>query len=172
MTKAELGEIISKVFALYYFFQAAWVLTTRLLSPLFHGGTHLIDPYILLSYTVSLLFFVAIALGFWFGAEKLGSLIAGQNPDKVITTAPAQHFMACVFVGFGCFLFSFIIPDLAELISLAFHDETVQKIKIQNINMAEKAVKIALYFVLSLLFILGANGLQRGVMLLRQIGQK
>jgi len=171
MTKAELGAIISRVFALFYLLKAVWVITINILPLLFYQQTHQTEPFILVLYA-SLIGFGILALGFWFGAEKLGNLIAGKNHDKKVSVAPAEHFMACVFVGFGCFLFSYIIPDLSELISLVFHDETVQKIKMQNIHMTEKLVKIGLYSVLAIIFILGANGLQRSIIMLRQIGSK
>lgn len=172
MTKSELCAIISKTFALFYALKAFSVLMMSFLPLLFYPDTRTFEPHIMALFASNLIGFALLACPFWFGSEKLGTLIAGKNHDKNISMISAENLLTCVFVGFGCLLFSFAIPDIAELISLAFHDEMVSKIKIQNINIVEKSVTIGLYVILSLIFILGANGLQRSVSLLRQMDIK
>jgi len=169
MTKAELGTIISKVFAIFYFFKSVWILLTNIL-PLLFQPEYQGEQYILAWFLISFLSFSALALGFWFGAEKLGKLIAGKNDTKTIASFSPEQFMAGVFVAFGCLLLSYAIPDVSELLAIAFSDEATQKIKMQNLNLTEKIVSIGLYSILSLLFILGANGLQRAVFMLRNLG--
>lgn len=169
MTKAELGAIISKVFAIFYFFKSVWILLTNIL-PLFFQPEYQGEQYVIVWFVTSFLSFSALAIGFWFGAEKLGQLIAGKDNTKAISPFPPEQFMAGVFVAFGCLLLSNVIPDVSELLAIAFSDETTQKIKMQNLNLTEKLVSIGLYSILSLLFMLGANGLQKGVFMLRNIG--
>lgn len=169
MTKAELGAIIARTFAIFYFFKSAWILATNIL-PLFFQPNYQGQEYILVWFVTNFLSFAALAAGFWLGAEKLGKLITGPNEDKVIAPFPAEHLMAAVFVAFGCLLLSKIIPDVSEILAVAFSDEATQKIKIQNLHLTEKTVSIGLYSFLSLLFIVGARGLQRAVFLLRNLG--
>jgi hypothetical protein len=138
--------------------------------PIFFQPEYQGSQYVIVWFLTSFLSFMALAIGFWLGAEKLGKLIAGKDGSKTISPFPPEQFMAGVFVAFGCLLLSKVIPDISELLAIVVSDEATQKVKMQNLNLIEKVVGIGLYSTLSLLFILGANGLQKGVFMLRNLG--
>ncbi len=103
MTKIEMCTIISKVFAIFYFFKSANVFTVNII-PLFFQPEYTGKGYIIVWGLSGLFFLMALSAVFWFSANKLGKLIAGKDGSKIISPFSSEQFMAGVFVAFGCFL--------------------------------------------------------------------
>ncbi len=72
--------------------------------------------------------------------------------------------MTCVFVGFGLYLFCFMIPVLAEIIGVISFSGTF---KFDSWRSVESLAKLLLYFALAAYFLFGSAGLQRLVLKLR-----
>lgn len=166
MTTADLGAIIARAFALFYMFKAAFMLVMNIIPTLSYVGVEG-GAFMVVWHFVSLFLFLLFAVSLWFGAEKVGRLIAGKGAPKKISVFPPEHFMAAVFVGFGCLLLSSAVPEVSKLLAYVFGESPVRKGTVVEISTS-----IVLYLVLSLIFILGARGLQRAVFFLRGMGQK
>lgn len=165
MTKAELGAMICRVFALYFFFEA--------FQAMLLNGIYLFNParlageagvYMLSLFMVQFIGYGIIAVLFWFGAENLGKAVAGANPEKRITEGRASDAMTCVFVGFGLYFFSFMVPVLVEIMGVVYFSGTF---KFNSWHAAENFAKLFLYFALAAYFLFGSAGLQRLVLNLR-----
>lgn len=151
MTKTELCAIISRVFGLYYFTMFFRMLSS--MPSLKNWDTLGADTFTFMSSRV--LAFVVLAIAFWFGAQKIGRLVAGKNPDKEISLEAPGAYMACVFVGFGCYLLTYVVTIFSKILSMPVTEHSI--------------VELLIYVALSLFFILGANGLKNAVMRLRGI---
>ena len=107
----------------------------------------------------------AFVLLFWFGARKIGNAIAGAGAEKEISMLSPAHFMAIVFVTFGCLVLVQTIPDISKIIASKFHSVSF------GINdMKETYTRVWVRVVFSLILIFGAIGFKNIIFRLRQFG--
>lgn len=168
MTKLELGTIISKVFALYYFFEALSAIMPSIMG-LYGSG---INQYILFVLMTQFIAPFVMFILFWFGAEMIGKRIVGKDNQKDIGTFKNKELIACVFVGFGCLFLYKIVPIVADPLYVLFSNPETRKRYVNNGEMTKDMIQASLYFVLSMYFIFGASGLQKTVFWLRGLGNK
>ena len=172
MTKLELGTIISKVFALYYFFKLFSILTFSVLPLILHVEDISMNSDLWVLTITSLIAPLVLSMLFWFGAEKVGKKIAGKNDQKDIGMLKHEDLMACIFVGFGCFLLYSVISAIAEPLSVFFSNDEIRRRYTSSQEMTQDMIQSSLYLFLSMCFIFGANGLQKTVFWLHGLGNK
>lgn len=172
MTKLELGTIISKVFALYYFFKALYGLMPTIMSVLFNYNETSMNEHVLFFVMIQVISPTIIFLLFWIGAEKIGKKIAGKDEQKNILNLKHEDLMVSIFVGFGCFLLYSALPPIVDTLSILFGDDEIRNRYIENNKMTKDITQSSLYFILSMYFIFGASGLQKIVFTLRNLGKR
>lgn len=162
--KSELGEIISKCFALY-------VLTvfvrnaSYIYMPFFVHGIGDQEPgiyeHMYSLYALTILSHVILFCVFWFGAGGVGRLVTKKGNDKTILTLSADDAMVLVFTATGCILLIKAIPEVSRLIAHYISPLNARP------PQQETVIATGLYFVLALTFIFGAKGLRNIVLYCR-----
>ncbi len=172
MTKLELGIIISKVFALFYFLKALSNLSSTLYPFIFHNSTPLLDLHTWTLLAIYPFSFLLLSSIFWLGSGIIGKKIAGKDEQKSIGALKHEDLLVCVFVGFGCLLLYKTIPVITTPLSILFSDPETQKRYTYDNKMTKDMIESFLYFILSMFFIFGANGLQKTVSKIRDLGKE
>lgn len=169
MTKAELGEIIARTFALYFFFKAAGLFLVNIAPPFFHPEPLEHWNYIFLTVVVQVIPFGLFALILWVWAKRAGCLIAGDDKDKVISTLSADSFLSVVFAGFGLLLLIPIVVELSNMISMIFVESDDRPLT--HFEWLPRAIRLMFFGLLSLTFIFGIEGVKNIFYSIRQAGR-
>ena len=164
MKKSELGEIISKIFAIYLLLDYFDILTGTVPGLILSEHKHFTSVFLVLSVSKICIDFAFVLL-FWFGARKIGNAIAGAEAEKEISMLSPAHFMVVVFVTVGCLVLIQTIPDISKIIASRFHSVSY------GINdFKETYTRVWVRIVFSLILIFGAIGFKNIIFRLRQFG--
>lgn len=161
MTKSELGEIISKCFALYvltvFIRNAAYTYMPFFVRGIGHQEPGIYEHMYSL-YALTILAHVILFCVFWFGAKGVGSLVVKDKDDKAIPALSADTAMIVVFTATGCIMLVKAVPELSRLITYYISPLG------QRPPQQETVIAATLYLVLALIFIFGAKGLHNIVL--------
>jgi hypothetical protein len=159
MENHRLGFIISRVFALYFFFQTIWVGVPAIMATLFaSSGSGVITVVITQGFS-----FIILAMAsaiFWFKAETIGRMIAGSKTEIQLEKFTPDIVVSCIFVGFGVLFFSQAIHHLTWVLFPLFDE------RLNQFDVAA-AMKALVFFGFAIWFIFGAQGLKNFVLKLR-----
>ena len=166
MKKYELGEIISKILAIYILLNFFDILIGTAPGLILSENKHFTSVFMLISVSKICIDF-ALVLLFWFGARKIGNAIAGADAEKEISMLSPEHFMVVVFVTFCCIVFIHTIPDISKLIASKYYSVSY------GINdLKETSIRVWVRIVFSLILIFGAIGFKNIIFRLRHYGTK
>ncbi|MFN3700745.1 MAG: hypothetical protein ACK4VI_04390 [Alphaproteobacteria bacterium] len=173
MTKSEIGFIISRTLALLFLYRALnWLVLSS--SYFFVSESYGNQAASIIAYNLlSLAFYVLFAALFWFGSARIGNLIAGTDKNQPNTSSyfDADSLMVFIFIAFGCYLLTYIVPLMSDLISHLLRDIT-DTTAVVSYGLTEKWIRLLLFSALSLLFIFGAKGLKNFIFTRRELGRK
>jgi|GEM_PF-1658347 hypothetical protein len=169
MTKAELGEIICKTFALYFFFKAAGLFLVNLAPPFFHPTPLEYWNYTFFVVTLRVIPFGLFSIILWFRARQIGRMIVGNDKNKVMSIVTADSLLSVVIYGFGFILLIPIIVDLSQMVSMIFYESSDRRL--MHFEWLPRTIRLIFLCLLSMSFIFGADGIKNIIHYIRHAGR-
>lgn len=176
MTKIELGELISRIFALYCLIRFL-VIFAGLYFPYVVGVVFSSDSnpirYAMSNFLGNLSYLILFAI-FWWKANFIGRKVMGQPEDihseKVVTSMPYKMAVSCAFMLGGIFMLSLAVPKFVH-VTFNLYYYLFLKEEFQNVLISfENIFAFIIFMFFAVYFLFGGKSLKQMIINARTKG--